>query len=62
MIESQEIKKRQSRDSALDNQPTDRVPAELAGKTGSEFWQSLEELSGTDRFKDYMQREYPTQA
>ncbi|MDZ4774123.1 MAG: TAT-variant-translocated molybdopterin oxidoreductase [Planctomycetota bacterium] len=62
MSESQEIKQRQPGNSALASVTPDRVPAELAGKSGAEFWQSLEELSGTDRFKDYMQREYPTQA
>ncbi|MEQ1736186.1 MAG: TAT-variant-translocated molybdopterin oxidoreductase, partial [Rhodoglobus sp.] len=35
---------------------------ELAGKSGPEFWQSLEELSGTERFQDYLRREYPDQA
>ena len=35
---------------------------ELAGKSGPEFWQSLEELSGTERFQEYLRREYPDQA
>ncbi len=35
---------------------------ELAGKTGPAFWQSLEELSGTERFQDFLRREYPDQA
>jgi molybdopterin-containing oxidoreductase family iron-sulfur binding subunit len=34
---------------------------ELAGKTGAQFWQSLEELSGTERFQDFLRREYPEQ-
>ncbi len=35
--------------------------AELAGKSGKAFWKSLEELSGTERFKDLIAREYPSQ-
>ncbi len=44
--------------------PTDVGGAlpELAGKSGPAFWQSLEELSGTERFQDFLQREYPDQA
>jgi molybdopterin-containing oxidoreductase family iron-sulfur binding subunit len=38
------------------------VPAELSGKNGQHFWQSLEELAGTERFKDFIAREYPSQA
>ncbi len=35
---------------------------ELVGKTGPEFWRSLEELAGTERFQDFLRREYPDQA
>ncbi|MBL8858417.1 MAG: TAT-variant-translocated molybdopterin oxidoreductase [Planctomycetes bacterium] len=61
MIESQEIKPRPSTSSLAPAVP-EPVPAELAGKSGPAFWQSLEELAGTERFKDFMAREYPTQA
>ncbi len=37
------------------------VASELSGKNGSSFWQSLEEIADTDRFKDFIQREYPSQ-
>jgi molybdopterin-containing oxidoreductase family iron-sulfur binding subunit len=29
-------------------------------KTGREFWRSLEELSGTDKFRDFLHREFPS--
>jgi molybdopterin-containing oxidoreductase family iron-sulfur binding subunit len=31
----------------------------LRRKTGREFWRSLEELAGTDRFRDFLHREFP---
>ncbi len=34
---------------------------ELVGKTGPQYWRSLDELSGTERFQDYIRREYPDQ-
>ena len=43
------------------DRPATDVPEELSGKTGSSFWSSLEELSGTERFKDFLAREYPSQ-
>jgi len=55
----------------IETHPTPPVPParmpegaplpELAGKTGAQFWQSLEELAGTERFQDFLQREYPDQ-
>jgi len=29
-------------------------------KTGREFWRSLEELAGTDKFRDFLHREFPS--
>jgi MoCo/4Fe-4S cofactor protein with predicted Tat translocation signal len=49
----------------IEELPTSSTSAalpELVGKTGPEFWRSLEELSGTERFQDYLRREYPDQA
>ncbi|MBL8861894.1 MAG: TAT-variant-translocated molybdopterin oxidoreductase [Planctomycetes bacterium] len=54
----------------IEEQPTSTLSAardggalpELAGKSGPEFWRSLEELSGTERFQDFLRREYPDQA
>jgi molybdopterin-containing oxidoreductase family iron-sulfur binding subunit len=34
---------------------------ELAGAQGPGFWQSLEQLAGTERFQDFVRREYPDQ-
>ncbi len=31
----------------------------ISRKTGREFWRSLEELAGTDRFRDFLHREFP---
>ena len=35
---------------------------DLSAKTGKDYWKSLEEYSGTERFKDWLKREYPQQA
>ena len=40
----------------------DTVRARLASLKGKQFWQGLEELSGTDDFKEYLQREFPREA
>src|ERR1017187_9180915 len=32
---------------------------DAAEKTGPEYWRSLEELAGTDAFKDALHREFP---
>ncbi|HYY31211.1 MAG TPA: TAT-variant-translocated molybdopterin oxidoreductase, partial [Chthoniobacterales bacterium] len=34
----------------------------LAGKTGPVLWRSLEELSDTPEFRDYLEREFPSGA
>lgn len=31
----------------------------ISRKTGREFWRSLEELAGTDKFRDFLHREFP---
>src|SRR5262245_2716189 len=36
------------------------IRAEVRRKTGREFWRSLEELAGTDRFRDFLHREFPS--
>jgi len=36
------------------------IRADIRRKTGREFWRSLEELSGTDRFRDFLHREFPS--
>src|SRR5215213_1609400 len=34
--------------------------ASVSRKTGGEFWRSLEELAGTDKFGDFLHREFPS--
>ena len=41
---------------AVDN----RIRRRLAGKTGRRFWRSLEELHGTDAFRQFIDREFPS--
>ncbi|MEP7340149.1 MAG: TAT-variant-translocated molybdopterin oxidoreductase [Acidobacteriota bacterium] len=36
------------------------IRADIRRKTGREFWRSLEELSGTDKFRDFLHREFPS--
>ena len=31
----------------------------ISRKSGREFWRSLEELAGTDKFRDFLHREFP---
>jgi len=38
------------------------VRAKLAGKTGRQYWRSLEELSGDPRFEEMLHREFPRHA
>jgi MoCo/4Fe-4S cofactor protein with predicted Tat translocation signal len=38
------------------------VRAKLAGKTGKQYWRSLEELSGDPRFEEMLHREFPRHA
>jgi molybdopterin-containing oxidoreductase family iron-sulfur binding subunit len=39
-----------------------KVRSRLAGKQGAQFWRSLEEVAETDEFKEYIHREFPSQA
>lgn len=39
----------------------DELQGELAGKSGKQYWKSLEALSGTDSFREFIAREYPSQ-
>jgi len=34
----------------------------MAGRTGREYWQSLEELAETPSFRGFMDREFPREA
>ena len=36
--------------------------AQLDGTRGKEYWRSLEQLSGTPEFKDFLHREFPQNA
>src|ERR1051325_5355543 len=38
------------------------VRAKLQDKRGREYWQSLEELSGTEEFEELLHREFPQHA
>src|SRR5688572_21381760 len=38
------------------------IRTRLAGLEGRTYWRSLEELADTPEFKDYVQREFPSQA
>jgi MoCo/4Fe-4S cofactor protein with predicted Tat translocation signal len=38
------------------------VRAKLKGKTGKQYWRTLEELSGDPHFEDFLHREFPRQA
>jgi MoCo/4Fe-4S cofactor protein with predicted Tat translocation signal len=38
------------------------IRAKLASATGPKYWQSLEELAGTEAFEDFLHREFPRQA
>jgi molybdopterin-containing oxidoreductase family iron-sulfur binding subunit len=47
----------------LNDQTSDApMRTELSGKTGKDYWKSLEEYSGTERFKEWLQREHPQAA
>ncbi len=37
----------------------EQVQERTRGRTGQEFWRSLEELADTDKFRDYLSREFP---
>ena len=45
-----------------DHNDVAQMRAELSGKTGKDFWKSLEEYSGTERFKDWLKKEHPQAA
>lgn len=36
------------------------IRAGFRNKTGREFWRSLEELAGTDKFREFLHREFPS--
>ncbi|HMV82641.1 MAG TPA: TAT-variant-translocated molybdopterin oxidoreductase [Blastocatellia bacterium] len=36
------------------------IREKLRRKTGREFWRSLEEMAGTDNFRDFLHREFPS--
>src|ERR1700722_15264587 len=38
------------------------IRAKLAGAEGPKYWQSLEELAGTEGFQDFLYREFPREA
>ena len=40
----------------------DALRAQLDGTRGKEYWRSLEALSGTPEFKDFLHREFPQNA
>src|ERR1041385_5441691 len=38
------------------------VRARLAGARGQQYWRSLEELAETEEFREFLQKEFPSQA
>ena len=40
----------------------DALRAQLDGTRGKEYWRSLEALSGTPEFKEFLHREFPQNA
>src|SRR5436189_3295211 len=43
-----------------DDHDLEPIRADIRRKTGREFWRSLEELSGTDKFREFLHREFPS--
>lgn len=46
----------------MHNQPAlniEEIRAKLAAKSGREYWRSLDEIAGTEEFKQYLEREFP---
>ncbi|HXF99348.1 MAG TPA: TAT-variant-translocated molybdopterin oxidoreductase [Bacteroidota bacterium] len=46
----------------MHNQPAlniEGIRAKLAAKNGREYWRSLDEIAGTEEFKQYLEREFP---
>jgi MoCo/4Fe-4S cofactor protein with predicted Tat translocation signal len=39
-----------------------KIRSRLEGKKGQQFWRSLEEVAETDEFREYIHREFPSQA
>ncbi len=45
--------------SPIREQISQQIKNNVSGKKGREFWRSLEELSDTEKFRDYLHREFP---